>query len=89
MTNNNNNNNKDQYYIKPPTFNRDKIEYWKDIIEIFFLVYDVDWWHENIWQFSVYLGLFYLIFSSFNKLQDRVETTKNCHIFFVQQQLKE
>jgi hypothetical protein len=40
--NNNNNNNKDQYYIKPPTFNRDKIEYWKDIIEIFFLVYDVD-----------------------------------------------
>jgi hypothetical protein len=37
-----NNNDKDQYSIKPPYFNGEKFEYWKDRIESFFLGYDAD-----------------------------------------------
>ncbi|MCI71856.1 hypothetical protein A2U01_0093119, partial [Trifolium medium] len=39
-----NNNEKDQYTIKPPRFNGEQFEYWKDRIESFFLGYDSDIW---------------------------------------------
>ena len=38
------NNEKDHYSVKPPVFDGDKFDYWKDRIESFFLGYDVDLW---------------------------------------------
>lgn len=39
-----NNNEKDHYNSKPPAFDTEKFDYCKDIIESFFLGYDVDLW---------------------------------------------
>ena len=39
-----NNNERDHYSEKPPIFDGEKFDYWKDIIESFFLGYDVDLW---------------------------------------------
>lgn len=37
-------NNNDHYSVKPPIFDREKFDYWKDIIESFFLGYDANLW---------------------------------------------
>jgi hypothetical protein len=39
-----NNNERDHYNKKPPIFDGEKFDYWKDRIEIFFLGYNVDLW---------------------------------------------
>jgi hypothetical protein len=39
-----NNNEKDHYSAKPPIFDGEKFDYWKDRIDSFFLGYDVDLW---------------------------------------------
>ena len=38
------NNKKYYYFAKPPIFNRENFDYWKDRIKSFFLEYDVDLW---------------------------------------------
>lgn len=38
------NNDKDNYFIKHPIFYGEKIDYWKDRIEIFFIGCDVVLW---------------------------------------------
>lgn len=38
------NNDKNHYSAKPPIFNREKFDYWKDRIEIFFIGCDADLW---------------------------------------------
>jgi hypothetical protein len=39
-----NNNERDHYSAKPPIFDGEKFDYWKDRIESFFLGYDVNLW---------------------------------------------
>jgi hypothetical protein len=39
-----NTNERDNYNAKPPVFVGEKFDYWKDIIESFFLGYDADLW---------------------------------------------
>lgn len=38
------NNDKDHYYAKPPVFDGEKQDYWKDGIKIFFVGFDADLW---------------------------------------------
>ena len=38
------NNEKDHYSAKPPIFNEEKFDYWKDRIKIFFIDCDDDLW---------------------------------------------
>ncbi|MCI28504.1 hypothetical protein A2U01_0049705, partial [Trifolium medium] len=41
---NTSNNDKDHYSIKPPVFDGEKFDYWKDRIKSFFLGYDAGLW---------------------------------------------
>ena len=39
-----NNNERNSYFYKPPIFDGERFEYWKDRLESFFLGYDADLW---------------------------------------------
>ena len=42
---NDNNEERDRFSGKPPVFDGENFDYWKDIIESFFLPYDADLWN--------------------------------------------